>query len=69
MRRNRLHDRRHSPNSWKATAWAQSANQNNVVAATAFNQAKTSENQQARDPETVLPCLWENQIDFANDTE
>ena len=27
------------------------------------------QNQQARDPETVLPCLWESQIDFANDTE
>ena len=27
------------------------------------------QNQHARHPETVLPFLWENRIDFANDTE
>ena len=67
LRHNRLHDRRHAPNSQNATAQAQSANQNNVVAATALNQDKY--NHQARRPETALPCLWENQIDYANDTE
>ena len=34
-----------------------------------YTKPRQLQNQQARDTETVLPCLWENQIDFANDTE
>ena len=46
-----------------------SANQNNVVAATALNQARISTNTKRDVQRTALPCLWENQIDYANDTE
>ena len=34
-----------------------------------YTKPRQVQNQQALHPETVLPCLWENQIDFANDTE
>ena len=34
-----------------------------------YTKPRQVQNQHARQPETELPFLWENRIDFANDTE